>query len=245
MTKDQTVVGSVHGVFASLTPHNLRWKACHLSARHTQRAIIHVKLVNFFWATREKTADGARVTRYNIFLIFIDISLTHSLFVVMRTKRVGWAWEYTGCPDLLGSDGTHVCKIPWSRAHWKGCKACNVQATTSEFLRIDPLFVLNGRLQDGSWPQEAIEGVFNKTCAIAYPNFKFSFPIWMLGKAHHYLAALKSASTSNGKANGSGNGYTNERPWGEYFIPYFCAIYCIPSTSAVRTWHNIPNLPQI
>lgn len=53
----------------------------------------------------------------------------------MRTKRVGWAWEYTGCPDLLGSDGSHVCKLPWSRAHWKGCKACNVQATTSESLR--------------------------------------------------------------------------------------------------------------
>jgi len=76
---------------------------------------------------------------------------------------------------------------------------------------IDPLFVLKGPLQDGSWPQEAIEGVFNKTCAIAYPNFKFSFPIWMLGKAHHYLAALKSGSISNGKANASGNGYTNER----------------------------------
>jgi len=73
-------------------------------------------------------------------------------------------------------------------------------------------FFLNRLFQDGSWPQEAIEGVFNKTCAIAYPNFKFSFPIWMLGKAHHYLAALKSASTSNGKTNGSANGYTNERP---------------------------------
>jgi lanosterol synthase len=42
-------------------------------------------------------------------------------------------------------------------------------------------------LQDGSWAQEAIEGVFNKTCAISYPNFKFSFPIWMLGKADTYL----------------------------------------------------------
>ena len=69
------------------------------------------------------------------------------------------------------------------------------------------LLVLNGTAQDGSWPQEAIEGVFNKTCAIAYPNFKFSFPIWMLGKAHYYLAALKSGSTGNG----TGNGYTNGR----------------------------------
>ncbi|KAI6044261.1 terpenoid cyclases/protein prenyltransferase alpha-alpha toroid [Pisolithus marmoratus] len=47
-----------------------------------------------------------------------------------------------------------------------------------------------GQLPDGSWPQEAIEGVFNKNCAISYPNFKFSFPIWMLGKAHMYLKGL-------------------------------------------------------
>ncbi|KAI0044521.1 terpene synthase [Auriscalpium vulgare] len=44
--------------------------------------------------------------------------------------------------------------------------------------------------EDGSWPQEAIEGVFNKSCAISYPNFKFSFTIWMLGKADRYLKEL-------------------------------------------------------
>lgn len=53
-------------------------------------------------------------------------------------------------------------------------------------------------IQDGSWPQEAIEGVFNKNCAISYPNFKFSFPIWMLGKAHWYLKALKEKKATPG-----------------------------------------------
>ena len=48
------------------------------------------------------------------------------------------------------------------------------------------LFVFSSR-QDGSWAQEAIEGIFNKSCAISYPNFKFSFTIWMLGKAQKYL----------------------------------------------------------
>ncbi|KAG8851509.1 Lanosterol synthase (Oxidosqualene--lanosterol cyclase) [Tulasnella sp. 330] len=43
---------------------------------------------------------------------------------------------------------------------------------------------------DGSWAQEAIEGVFNKNVAIGYPNFKFSFTIWMLGRAHQYLETL-------------------------------------------------------
>ncbi|KAI0823813.1 hypothetical protein BC628DRAFT_1448543 [Trametes gibbosa] len=58
-------------------------------------------------------------------------------------------------------------------------------------------------LQDGSWPQEAIEGVFNKNVAIAYPNFKFLFTIWMLGRAHWYLEELRGAQSvnGNGKAN--------------------------------------------
>ena len=29
--------------------------------------------------------------------------------------------------------------------------------------------------QDGSWAQEAIEGIFSRTCAISYPNFKVYF----------------------------------------------------------------------
>ena len=48
------------------------------------------------------------------------------------------------------------------------------------------VWLLTG-IQDGSWAQEAIEGVFNKNVAIAYPNFKFSFTIWTLGRAHKYL----------------------------------------------------------
>lgn len=55
--------------------------------------------------------------------------------------------------------------------------------------------------QDGSWAQEAIEGVFNKSCAIVYPNFKYSFCVWMLGRAHQYLEKLYAArgKVSNGK----------------------------------------------
>ncbi|KAI0794385.1 lanosterol synthase [Fomes fomentarius] len=52
-------------------------------------------------------------------------------------------------------------------------------------------FVMSRQRPDGSWPQEAIEGVFNKNVAISYPNFKFEFTIWMLGRAHQYLEGLK------------------------------------------------------
>ena len=44
-----------------------------------------------------------------------------------------------------------------------------------------------------------MEGIFNKSVTIAYPNFKFSFTIWMLGRAHHYLNELK------GRQNGHQN----------------------------------------
>lgn len=57
--------------------------------------------------------------------------------------------------------------------------------------------VMSGQNPDGSWPQEALEGIFNKTVTIAYPLFKSSFSIWMLGKAHQYLAELQAE-----KANG-------------------------------------------
>ncbi|PKI83478.1 Erg7p [Malassezia vespertilionis] len=40
---------------------------------------------------------------------------------------------------------------------------------------------------DGSWAQEQIEGIFNHNCAISYPNYKFSFTIWALGKAQREL----------------------------------------------------------
>ncbi|KAG8984837.1 Lanosterol synthase (Oxidosqualene--lanosterol cyclase), partial [Tulasnella sp. 427] len=51
--------------------------------------------------------------------------------------------------------------------------------------------IMSRQLPDGSWAQEAIEGVFNKNVAIAYPNFKFSFTIWALGRAHRYLETLE------------------------------------------------------
>lgn len=48
--------------------------------------------------------------------------------------------------------------------------------------------------------------MFNKNVAIAYPNFKFSFTIWMLGRAHRYLEELKSQALPNGNGHSNGNG---------------------------------------
>ncbi|KAJ7045781.1 terpene synthase [Mycena alexandri] len=47
--------------------------------------------------------------------------------------------------------------------------------------------VRSRQLPDGQWPQEAVEGIFNKTCTIVYPNSKLIFTVWMLGLAHKYI----------------------------------------------------------
>lgn len=41
--------------------------------------------------------------------------------------------------------------------------------------------IMERQQPNGEWLQEAIEGVFNKSCMISYPNYKFTFPIKALG----------------------------------------------------------------
>ncbi|KAJ1909960.1 Lanosterol synthase (Oxidosqualene--lanosterol cyclase), partial [Tieghemiomyces parasiticus] len=43
-------------------------------------------------------------------------------------------------------------------------------------------FIMSRQQPNGEWLQESLEGVFNKSCAIAYPNFKLVFTTWALGK---------------------------------------------------------------
>jgi len=41
--------------------------------------------------------------------------------------------------------------------------------------------IMERQQPNGEWLQEAIEGVFNKSCMISYPNYKFTFTIKALG----------------------------------------------------------------
>lgn len=41
--------------------------------------------------------------------------------------------------------------------------------------------IMERQQENGEWSQEAIEGVFNKSCMISYPNYKFTFTIKALG----------------------------------------------------------------
>ena len=41
-------------------------------------------------------------------------------------------------------------------------------------------FLKRRQQPDGSWPEERIAGVFNRTCAITYDNYLKIFPLWAL-----------------------------------------------------------------
>lgn len=62
----------------------------------------------------------------------------------------------------------------------------------AEYPDIEPLrkaarLIMSRQQPNGEWLQEAIEGIFNKSCAIVYPNYKFIFTTLALGKfAHKY-----------------------------------------------------------
>ncbi|CAG8599931.1 10488_t:CDS:10 [Paraglomus occultum] len=42
--------------------------------------------------------------------------------------------------------------------------------------------IMSRQQANGEWRQEAIEGAFNKNCIVTYPNYKFIFTIWALGR---------------------------------------------------------------
>ena len=42
--------------------------------------------------------------------------------------------------------------------------------------------IMSRQQSTGEWLPEAIEGVFNKSCMITYPNYKFNFSFKALGK---------------------------------------------------------------
>jgi lanosterol synthase len=56
----------------------------------------------------------------------------------------------------------------------------------AEYPDVEPIkrgikLIMERQQPNGEWLQEAIAGVFNKTCAISYPNYKFYFPIKAMG----------------------------------------------------------------
>jgi squalene/oxidosqualene cyclase-like protein len=51
-------------------------------------------------------------------------------------------------------------------------------------------FLIASQREDGSYPDEHIAGMFNKSCAIHYDNYLKVFPLWALGEARRQQASV-------------------------------------------------------
>ncbi|THH29516.1 hypothetical protein EUX98_g4663 [Antrodiella citrinella] len=144
------------------------WGICFTYA--TQFALESLSLVGETYAT----SDAAR-------------RACHFLISKQREDG-GWGESWKSCEDIkyVEHEKTQVVQTAWAAM-------ALIYAGYPEPGPIERAvkLVMSRQRPDGSWPQESLEGIFNKTVTIAYPLFKFSFTIWMLGRAHQYLAKLR------------------------------------------------------
>ncbi len=101
-------------------------------------------------------------------------------FLLARQRPDGaWAEHHTSASERRYIQGpqAHMVNTAWAMLALLrgGC-------TDREALARGAAALVRGQAADGSWPTEAIVGLFNKTCAITYDNYRHYFPVWALSE---------------------------------------------------------------
>lgn len=106
-------------------------------------------------------------------------------FLVSKQRADGgWGESYRAC---------ELCEYVQAESQvvntaWAVIALLHARYPDTDVIRRGVALIMARQRPDGSWAQEQIEGIFNHNCAISYPNYKFSFTIWALGKAAHALS---------------------------------------------------------
>ena len=90
----------------------------------------------------------------------------------------GWGESYRSCErnEWVDHEETQVVQTCWALLALMEAGSPHREAI-EKGIRL----IVERQQPDGGWKQEAIEGVFNKSCMISYPNYKYIFPIKALG----------------------------------------------------------------
>ncbi|ROT39023.1 lanosterol synthase [Sodiomyces alkalinus F11] len=91
----------------------------------------------------------------------------------------GWSESYKACETMQWVEhpsGSLVVQTAWAV----------IALMEAEYPHVEPIkkgirLIMKRQQANGEWLSESIEGVFNKSCMITYPNYKFTFPIKALG----------------------------------------------------------------
>lgn len=89
------------------------------------------------------------------------------------------AWDFESCEQrrYVQSAGSQVHSTCWALLGLMAVRHPDISAQERGIRCL-----LGKQLPNGDWPQENISGVFNKSCAISYTNYRNIFPIWALGR---------------------------------------------------------------
>ncbi|KAL2067543.1 hypothetical protein VTL71DRAFT_1968 [Oculimacula yallundae] len=91
----------------------------------------------------------------------------------------GWSESYRSCETVTYVEhptGSQVVMTAWAIIGLLEARYPD-RAPIEKGLKL----IMSRQQPNGEWLQEAIEGVFNKSCMISYPNYKFFFPMKALG----------------------------------------------------------------
>ncbi|KAK0720129.1 terpenoid cyclases/protein prenyltransferase alpha-alpha toroid [Lasiosphaeris hirsuta] len=101
-------------------------------------------------------------------------------FLIARQRQDGgWSESYKSCETgeyIEHPTGSQVVMTSWAL----------IGLMKADYPDIEPIkkgikLIMDRQQPNGEWLQEAIEGVFNKSCMISYPNYKFTFTMKALG----------------------------------------------------------------
>ncbi|KAK7456563.1 hypothetical protein BaRGS_00039317 [Batillaria attramentaria] len=108
-----------------------------------------------------------------------EVSRACQFLVSKQMADGGWGEDFESCEQriYIKSKMSQVVNTSWALL---GLMA--VRYTDVGVLERGVRVLLSRQLDNGDWPQENISGVFNKSCAISYTNYRNVFPIWALGR---------------------------------------------------------------
>ncbi|KAK4185170.1 terpenoid cyclases/protein prenyltransferase alpha-alpha toroid [Podospora australis] len=91
----------------------------------------------------------------------------------------GWSEHYRACETgeyIEHQSGSQVVMTAWALIGLMKADYPNL-----DHIKKGIKLIMDRQKSNGEWAQEAIEGVFNKSCMISYPNYKFTFTMKALG----------------------------------------------------------------
>ncbi|XP_003798191.1 lanosterol synthase isoform X1 [Otolemur garnettii] len=112
----------------------------------------------------------------------VEVSRACDFLLSRQMEDGGWGEDFESCEQrrYVQSAQSQIHNTCWALLGLMAARHPDIMAQERGIRCL-----LEKQLPNGDWPQENISGVFNKSCAISYTNYKNIFPIWTLGRFSH------------------------------------------------------------